>query len=127
MTFTLVCQPICYWHDYSQCNEENPVAHSLISQSPVHFVAFSLLYGYLVIFLITKLPKPANILLVGIVLGAHAHASVTWLPRLFKEILCVEANEIDLYLYYLTTIVVGSIIWFSVAFYKGKSEKQTRR
>lgn len=123
MTFTLICQPRCYWHDYDSCSEGNPVAYNLLLMSPVYFVVFSLLYAYLVIFLITKLPRPANILLIGIVLGAHLHASVTWLPRLFKEVLFIEADEIDLYLYYLVTIVAGSIIWFSVAFYKGKVKK----
>ena len=126
MTFTLTCQSSCYWQDYSLCNEGNPVASSLLVRGPLYFVLFSVLYAYVVIFLITKLPRPANILLVGIVLGAHVHASVTWLPRLFREVLFIEADEIDLYFYYLTTIIVGSIIWFSIAFCKGRSEKQAQ-
>lgn len=124
LILTLLCQPSSYWQDYSSCHEGNPVARTVLECGPLYFVGFSVFYAYLVIVLIVKLPKPANIFLTGFVIGTHANASVNWLPKLFGEVLLIEADEARAYCFYLAGIFVVSLVWFSFAFCERRRKKQ---
>lgn len=86
LIFTIAGQPSYYWNvDFSFLNEGSPLGVFLLSRNPVFFIIFFFFYLLFVLFLITNLRRPFNIMAgIGFFLG-HAWGSSTWVPLLFSR------------------------------------------
>lgn len=85
LVFTMAGQPAYYWQDYSFFNEGSPLGQTLML-NPVYFISFSIFYLFFVIFLISFLPKPFNIMTAIAFFLGHVWASSSWLGTFFYKI-----------------------------------------
>lgn len=85
LVFTMVGQSASYWQNYSFFNEGSPLGQILML-NPIHFILFFIFYLLLIIFLVSFLPKPFNIIVaIGFFLG-HVWGSSTWLGTIFYKL-----------------------------------------
>ena len=83
LIFTLVGQPEIYWEKYTFVWEGSPLGHSLLSLHPGYFILFFIIYLLFVLFLVTNLKRPLNIMVaIGFFLG-HSWGSASWVPEIF--------------------------------------------
>lgn len=83
LIFTLVGQPEIYWQKYIFVEEGSPLGHSLLSFHPGYFILFFIIYLLFVLFLVTNLTRPLNIMVaIGFFLG-HSWGSASWVPEIF--------------------------------------------
>jgi len=86
LIFTLVGQPKDYWQNYYLFNEGSPLGSILLPWHPGYFVLFFAFYLLFVLFLITNLKRPINIMVaVGFFLG-HSWGSASWVPTIFRKL-----------------------------------------
>lgn len=104
LLFTLWFQPDHYWIDHTGCEERNPIGNAILSAHPNWFIVLFCFWLSLILFLVTKLPKPYNFIVTALALLGHAWGSSSWLHRLWSNYIYVEIND-----WYLRTVYCGVI------------------
>ncbi len=106
LVFTLVGQPKYYWGNYLFLSEGSPLGKVLLSWHPAYFVLFFILYLLFVLFLITNLKKPLNIIVALSFFLGHIWGSASWIP-----VLLYHFSQISVGSWYLT---IGYFIIISI-------------
>lgn len=109
LIFTLVGQPKDYWQNYYLFNEGSPLGSILLPWHPGYFVLFFAFYLLFVLFLVTNLKRPLNIMLaIGFFLG-HSWGSASWVSTIFYRLTDVYfINEWYLIVGYFILIAIVS-------------------
>lgn len=109
LIFTLAGQPKDYWQNYYLFNEGSPLGSILLPWHPGYFVLFFAFYLLFVLFLVTNLKRPINIMVaVGFFLG-HAWGSASWVSTIFYRLTAVYfINEWYLIVGYFILIAIVS-------------------
>ena len=93
MVLTLVCQSVHYQSNYEHHEESAQVGRMFLLLGPERFVVSFLLYAYLILYAVFKLPrKLGHAFFVGFLLG-HSWGSTSWLPKLCSKVLFLEIDR----------------------------------
>jgi len=121
LIFTLYGQPESYWRDHSLFNESSPLGIFFLSQSPLYFLLFYLVYFIFVLFLISKVKRPFNLMLyIGFFMG-HVWGSSSWIGHVFYKIFDYEIDFWSIKIAYF--VIVAIISGFAINKWLDKLEK----
>lgn len=108
LIFTLAGQPEYYWQNYNLFDEGSLLGPVLLSYHPAYFVLFFALYLPFVLFLVTNLIRPLNIMVaVGLFLG-HGWGSSSWIPIIFNKLTEAHVDSWHLVIGYFAVIAIIS-------------------
>jgi len=113
LVFTLIGQSQDYWRNFQFFNEANPLAGFLLSHSPAIFILFFCAYLIFILFLISNLKKPFNLIFYIFFFLIHSWGGSSWLSELFFS---YQANYFtDWYLSMGYFVLISLVSGFSLS------------